>query len=428
MNRHMSESFMIISIFGFLILSAFFSGSETAFFSLSKIQIKKLEKSNNKSSKRILRLLNKPKELLIIILLGNTLVNVAAASTAALIAISLGEKYLQHFSQSIFMVIEIIIMTMLLLIFGELAPKLLAFSSPEKTARSSSFILEIMKYLFWPIIKILEFISSIFTIRKRKGDQTDITSEDFKNLIQSKATQHSLEENEKKIITSIFRFSSTDAKKIMTPRVDIAGVDTSEGLQKIKDMILSSGHSKIPVYKTNIDNIIGIIYAKDIILNPEKKSISSFLRPPIFVTENTKIQNLLNKFKKSKILIAIIVDEYGGTAGLVTLEDILEELVGEIRDEYDKEKPNIMKQDNVTFNISGMYSIPELNDKFMLDIDEEKYDNLANFIYDNFNKVPEENESFIYKDLVKFTVKQIKARRIQYITLEVIKNSDESEI
>ncbi len=421
----MNISFPIISIIGFLIISAFFSGSETAFFSLTKIQIKKLEKSNNKSSKRILRLLNNPKELLVIILLGNTIVNVAAASTAALFAIRIGEKYLQHFSQSILMMIEIIIMTILLLVFGEIAPKLLAFSSPEKTARSSSLILEIIKYVFWPLIKILEFISSIFTTKKRKVEQTDITSEDFKNLIQSKVTQHPLEENEKRIITSIFRFSSTDAKRIMTPRVDIAGVDTSEGLQKVKDMIISSGHSKIPIYKANIDNIIGIIYAKDIILNPKKQSISSLLRPPLFVTENTKIQNLLNKFKRRKIQIAIIVDEYGGTEGLVTLEDILEELVGEIRDEYDNEKPNIVKQDNGTFSINGMYSISELNDKFILDIDEEKYDNLAEFIYDNFNKVPEENESFIYKDLVKFTVKRIKARRIQYITLEVINNSDE---
>jgi putative hemolysin len=420
-------SFSIISIIGFLIISAFFSGSETAFFSLTKIQIKKIEKNNNQSSRRILRLLKNPRELLIIILLGNTIVNVAAASTAAYIAIEIGENYLQQF-QSLLIIIEIFIMTILLLIFGEIAPKLLAFSSPEKTARSSSLILEIIKYLLWPIIKILVLISSIFSVNKSKVEQTDITSEDFKNLIQSKITQHSLEENEKRIITSIFRFSSTDAKNIMTPRVDIAGVDTSEGLQKIKDVIISSGHSKIPIYKTNIDNIIGIIYAKDIILNPKKQSISSLLRPPLFVTENTKIQNLLNKFKKRKIQIAIIVDEYGGTEGLITLEDILEELVGEIRDEYDNEKPNIVKQNNDIFSINGMYSISELNEKFILDIDEDKYDNLAEFIYDNFNKVPEENESFIYKDLVKFTVKRIKARRIQYITLEVINNSNEQEI
>jgi len=417
---------LLISIFGFLILSAFFSGSETAFFSLSKIQIKKLENNKNKSSKRIIRLLRNSKELLIIILLGNTIVNVAASSTAALIAINIGESHFQNFSQSIIMLIEIVIMTILLLIFGEIAPKLYAFSSPEKVARSSSLILEVIKFVFWPIIKILELISSLFSVKKHKEEEPDITSEDFKNLIRSKVTRHSLEENEKQIISSIFRFSSTDAKNIMTPRVDMAGVDTSEGLQKVKDTIISSGHSKIPIYKTNIDNIIGIIYAKDIILNPQKSTISSLLRPPLFITENTKIQKLLNKFKRSKILIAIIVDEYGGTEGLITLEDILEEIVGEIRDEYDKEKPNIVQQNKNTYIINGMYTISELNEKFMLDIDEEEYDILADFIYDNFNKVPDENESFIYQDMVKFTVKRVKARRIQYITLEVINNDDES--
>jgi len=419
-------NFLLISIFGFLILSAFFSGSETAFFSLSKIQIKKLENNKNKSSKRIIRLLRNSKELLIIILLGNTIVNVAASSTAALIAINIGESHFQNFSQSIIMLIEIVIMTILLLIFGEIAPKLYAFSSPEKVARSSSLILEVIKFVFWPVIKILELISSLLSVKKHKEEEPDITSEDFKNLIRSKVTHHSLEENEKQIISSIFRFSSTDAKNIMTPRVDMAGVDTSEGLQKVKDTIISSGHSKIPIYKTNIDNIIGIIYAKDIILNPQKSTISSLLRPPLFITENTKIQKLLNKFKRSKILIAIIVDEYGGTEGLITLEDILEEIVGEIRDEYDKEKPNIVQQNKNTYIINGMYTISELNEKFMLDIDEEEYDILADFIYDNFNKVPDENESFIYQDMVKFTVKRVKARRIQYITLEVINNDDES--
>jgi len=422
-----SESFSLITIIGFLFLSAFFSGSETAFFSLTKIQIIKLEKSKSKTSQRIMRLLKNPKELLIIILLGNTIVNVAASSTAALIAISIGERYAQYVSTSLLLTIEIVVMTLLLLIFGEIAPKLIAFASPEKIARSSSFFLEIIKYVLWPLIKILELISLIFSSKKNKTEKKDITSEDFKNLIQSKATRHSLEENEKKIITSIFRFSTTDAKKIMTPRVDIASIDSSEGLQKVKEMIIRSGHSKIPVYQTNIDNIIGIIYAKDVILNPNKRSISSLLRPPLFVTENTKIQNLLNKFKTRKIQIAIIVDEYGGTEGLVTLEDILEELVGEIRDEYDKEKPTIVMQRDGKYLINGMYSISELNDQFNLDIDEDKYDNLAEFIYDNFNKVPEVNESFIYEEMVKLTVKEIKARRIHYITLEVLDNNDEAE-
>jgi CBS domain containing-hemolysin-like protein len=213
----------------------------------------------------------------------------------------------------------------------------------------------------------------------------------------------------------------------MTPRVDIIAVDSSEGLKKVKEQIVESGHSKIPIYKTNIDNIIGIVYAKDVILNPTKKTLPALLRPSLFITENTKIQNLLNQFKNKKIQIAIVVDEYGGTSGLLSLEDILEELVGEIMDEYDKEKPTISQLNDNEYTISGMCSIPELNETFNLNIDDEEYDNLAEFLYDNFNKVPKKNESFIYEGRVKFTITNIKAQRIQYAKMYLIKKLDETE-
>ena len=423
----MEDSFSFIAIIGFLFLSAFFSGSETAFFSLTKIQLKKMEKKRSRSNRRIFRLLKNPRELLIIILLGNTIVNVAASSSATLIAISLGNKYLSHLSQSLIITIEIILMTILILIFGEITPKLLAFSSPEKIASFSSFFLETIKYILWPLIKILEFISSIFSVKRSTATNSDLTSEDFKNLIGSKAAQNSLEESEKKIISSIFRFSSTLAKEIMTPRVDIIAVDSSEGLKKVKEQIIKSGHSKIPIYKTNIDNIIGIVYAKDVILNPAKQTLAALLRPSLFITENTKIQNLLNQFKNKKIQIAIVVDEYGGTSGLLSLEDILEELVGEIMDEYDKEKPTISRLNDDEYIISGMCSIPELNETFNLNIDDEEYDNLAEFLYDNFNKVPKKNESFIYEGSIKFMITNIKAQRIQYAKMYLIKKPDETE-
>ena len=423
----MEDSFSFIAIIGFLLLSAFFSGSETAFFSLTKIQLKKMEKNRSRSNRCIFRLLKNPRELLIIILLGNTIVNVAASSSATLIAISIGNRYLSHLSQSLIITIEIILMTMLILIFGEITPKLLAFSSPEKIASFSSFFLETIKYILWPLIKILEFISMIFSVKQSTATNSDLTSEDFKNLIHSKAAQKSLEESEKKIISGIFRFSSTLAKEIMTPRVDIIAVDSSEGLKKVKEQIVISGHSKIPIYKTNIDNIIGIVYAKDVILNPTKQTLASLLRPSLFITENTKIQNLLNQLKNKKIQIAIVVDEYGGTSGLLSLEDILEELVGEIMDEYDKEKPTISHLNDNEYIISGMCSIPELNETFNLNIDDEEYDNLAEFLYDNFNKVPKTNESFIYKEKVKFTITNIKAQRIQYAKMYFIKKPDETE-
>ncbi|MBN1326773.1 MAG: HlyC/CorC family transporter [Candidatus Cloacimonetes bacterium] len=420
--REISISFLVLIIFGFLILSAFFSGSETAFFSLTKIQLKKLEKNRTSRIRRIFRLLKNPRELLIIILLGNTIVNVAASSTAALIAIRIGDKIVNPKNQPVIIFLEIMIMTFLLLLFGEISPKLYAFSAPVKIAGFSGFILEMIKYLFWPVVKALDLISYIFSRKKPASSSSGITSEDFRNLINSKSTQSSLEENEKKIIASIFKFSSTTAREIMRPRVDIVALEVSEGLTKLKNTIISCGHSKIPIYKKNVDNIIGIIYAKDIILNPEKQTINSLLRPCLFVTENVKIQSLLNQFKSKKIQIAIVVDEYGGTSGLITLEDILEELVGEIMDEYDREKPMITKINELEYQISGMYSISDLNQRFYLDLDEEEYANLAELLFDKLNKVPHENETYIYKDRIQFTITNIKAQRINEIRMKILDN------
>ena len=245
-------SFIIIILF--LICSAFFSGSETAFFSLSKVQIKKLENSRRSKSRRIIRLLKNPRELLIIILLGNTIVNVLASSTAALIAIKIGEIYMSDSTQGVAIFVEIIIMTLLLLVFGEITPKLIAYSSPLELASSNSFFIEIMKYLLWPAIKILELISALFSKVDQEDDQGNLTTEEFKNLINSKATEDSLEENEKKIIASIFKFSSTTAREILIPRVDMIAADISDGVDKIKEIIMSSGHSKIPIFKNIKDS------------------------------------------------------------------------------------------------------------------------------------------------------------------------------
>lgn len=421
-------SFLLIVFY--LILSAFFSGSETAFFSLSKVQIKKLENAKSAKSRRVNRLLKNPRELLIIILLGNTIVNVLASSTAALIAITIGENHCGDVPRIFAILIEIIIMTILLLVFGEITPKLLAFSAPVKIASNHGLLIEIVKYLLWPAIKILDLISAIFSKVESNQNKSNLTSEEFKNLINSKATEDSLEENEKKIIASIFKFSSTTAREILIPRVDMIAADISDGVSNVKDVIMGSGYSKIPIYKQNIDNIVGMVYAKDIILNPKKQSINSLLRPALFVTENVIIQNLLNQFKKSKIQIAIVVDEYGGTTGLITLEDILEELVGEIMDEYDEETLPLTKISENEYKVSGMYSIADLNSEFYLDIDEEEYDNLAEFIFDNFNRVPKINEEFIYNNRAVFTIINISSQRINYVKMrllnQIINENDES--
>ena len=422
----MEDSLSYIFLVGLLILSAFFSGSETAFFSLTKIQIKKYEKSANASERRINKLLLNPRSLLVLILLGNTLVNVAASSTAALIALELGEKYFGSKGHAFTIAFEIMIMTFVLLIFGEITPKLLAYNSSEKFSKYTSLPLILLYYLLYPMIKILEFINIIFSNRSRYSvdKNNNITTEDLKNLLQSESTEHPLEDSEKEIIQSIFRFfSGTKACEIMTPRVDIVGIESTESYEDLKQFLLESGHSKLPVYEGSIDNTIGIIYAKDVILNPDKTSISSLIRNPYYVTENSQISDLLNMFRQKKIQISVVVDEYGGTSGLLTLEDILEELVGEILDEYDKEGPTISMISDDEFIINGMVSISELNQKFDLNIPEEDYDNLAEFLYDRFNRVPARYDSYIYEDRIEFVVTNIKSRRIHYVRVKKLKKS-----
>ncbi len=417
----MDDNLPYLLLVGLLFLSAFFSGSETAFFSLTKIQIKKFEKSKKASERRINRLLLTPRSLLILVLLGNTMVNVAASSTAAVIAIKLGNHYFGNRAHTFTIIFEILVMTFLLLLFGEITPKLLAYNFSEKFSKFSSLPLTILFYLLFPIIKALEFIQLLFTRRSRItiDKNLHITTEDLRNLLESKSTHHPLEDSEKEIIQSIFRFfSGTKACEIMTPRVDIVGIEDTESYDNLKKLLLESGHSKLPVFKDNIDNIIGFVYAKDVILNRDKTSIKSLMRPPNYVTENSLVSNLLNVFRKKKMQIALVVDEYGGTSGLLTLEDILEELVGEILDEYDKEGPTISMINENEYIISGMVSISELNQKFELDIPEEDYDNLAEFLYDSFNRVPARYDSYIYENRIEFVVTNIKSRRINYVRVK----------
>jgi CBS domain containing-hemolysin-like protein len=211
----------------------------------------------------------------------------------------------------------------------------------------------------------------------------------------------------------------------MTPRVDIVGIEDTESDDNLRQILLDSGHSKLPVYKENIDNVIGFIYAKDVILNPENKSILTLMRPPNYVTENSQISHLLNQFRQKKTQIALVVDEYGGTSGLLTMEDILEELVGEILDEYDREGPTINMISEDEYIISGMVTISELNQKFDLDIPEDEYDNLAEFLYDSFNRVPARYDSYVYEDRIEFVVTNIKFRRINYVRVKKLRKNYE---
>jgi len=414
---------VLLLIFVLLILSALFSGAETAFFSIAKIHLKKLEKDNTSISKRILKLLKKPKQLLFSVLLGNNLVNTAATALATIFALKLAEGIGSY--KPLVITGLIVVMTILLIIFGEIIPKLYALSTPIRFAGFISVFITVFKFLLYPVIIVLDLLATHLSKKKEFTAvlSTSLSQDDIRNIVQSQRSNTVLEENEKNIIDSIFRFSSTEVKEIMVPRVDIVGVELNSSIDEARAIIVESGYSRIPVYKKNIDEIVGVVYAKDLILYPEKSTLLTLQRKVSFIPENMKIQALLNQFQSRKKQIAIVVDEYGGTAGLVSLEDILEELVGEIMDEYDDEQPAITKLAENVYLVSAMIQVSTLNRTLELELEEE-FDNLAELLYSELKHIPSKNEKFVYKGSLEFTITNVKKQRIHYVKMRKLNNEE----
>jgi len=421
------DNYTLLWIGLFLLASAFFSASETALFSLTKFQQKKLENSENKCDRRILKLLNKPRFLLITILLGNTLVNISISSFATLYSLYLKEHFGLQLADSTIITIQIIVTTSIILLLGEIVPKLIAWAKAYPVARFVTIPLQLIGILLYPVLKLLELFSMLLSKKKAGLSVAEITSEEFHSLIHSNNSMHPLEEHEKKILTGLFRLPKAEIREIIVPRVHLTAIEETQSLDELRELIVESGYSRIPVYRNTIDDIVGVVYAKDILLKPETKDIPELMRPAWFVTENMKIQTLLNQFKSKKTQIAIVVDEYGGTSGIITLEDIMEELVGEIQDEYDiDEVPLLERIDENTLIVSGMCSIRELNTELGIELDPENFDNIADFLLEHFNHVPKVNEKMSFEDRVVFTIEDSNKKRIIKVRIELISEGSES--
>ena len=410
--------FNIILLFVFIFLSAFFSSSETALFSLSKVYRKKLEKGNTLTQRAINKLLSQPKTLLITILLGNTVVNVIFASLAAIIAMQI-----TGISHSLAITIEIIVATIIILIFGEIVPKFIAYRYSKKYTSLIALPLSFFYYLFYPAVKLIELFTRIITPKKHHQitDDTTITSEDIKGIVEDAAPDVlGIKKNERRMIRSIFDFTVTTVKEIMTPRVDITAVEITDGIEELKKVMSKSGYSRIPIYRGNIDNIIGMVYSKDIILNLESDhKIKKLMRNCFYVPENMQINLLLSYFRKNQIHLAVVVDEYGGTSGVITMEDILEEIVGEILDESDIEEVNVKEIEENEYLISCSVDLDEVVEKFDLPLQDD-IDSFTGFIYNLFGRIPSENEAVIYRDRYKFIIEELDQQRVKTVRLKIL--------
>jgi len=420
--------FEVIALLVFIMLSAFFSGTETALFSLNKLQIKKMQKKeeNNWRVKSIIRLLDDPQRTLISILIGNMFVNISASSLATYLAIK--------FFGDIGIGIASGIMIFIILVFGEIVPKSIAVANAERISKKIARPIEIISIGLFPLIRFFKAIISIwyyFFGKKSIKEKKEITEEDLITLVEVGKDDGVIEEEEKKMIRNIFEFGDTLVKEVMIPRVDMACIPSDTKLNSILKLIKKVGHSRIPVYDETIDNIIGILYAKDLLgiyekwyISKEKFDLKEIIREAYFVPENKKIDELLDIFQRDKIQIAIAIDEYGGTAGLVTMEDVVEEVVGEIIDEYDKEIKLFEITEDNTVIADGIISIEKINEILNIEIPENGFETLGGFIFDLLGKVPKRGEKIKYHN-IQIIIEQVVKNRIRRV--KIIKELQQPE-
>ena len=408
------EIFLLILL---LLLSAYFSSSETAFFHLRS--------SNKDVPHKVKKFLKNPQKLLVSLLVGNTIVNVLIAFLATYFTISWANK--NNFNQSKALLFEIIIITILILIFGEIIPKTIAIKKSSNIAsifsKSLSYFIVVLK----PITFLFSAITTFFLqLLPNKTEKIFDSEEELKILAEIGEEEGTLQEDESDIIQSIFEFDNKTVGEIITPRVDMIALESNASIDEAMDIISEKQFSKIPIYKNNIDNISGILYAKDIIpyLTGSRQNINllSISRTPLFVPETKPINELLEDFKGKKTNIAIIVDEWGGTEGLITLEDLVEEVIGEIRDPFDKEEIPIIKQSKDVFIANASITIYDLQEETEIIFpDERDYDTLGGFILDSMTYIPKKGEYVNYKKW-RFEVNSINNNRIEKVLIKKRKN------
>lgn len=416
----------IIFLFVLIIFSGFFSGSEVALFSLDRKKIKYYFGESNLISRYIVDLLERPRRLLVVILIGNTTVNVSASIVAVSLALDYSSSH--NISADFVLTIQILLLTTVIVLFGELLPKVWASKNVITASKISAIPMFWISVIIYPVAEtITEFIKSLSSRLKFDKSKSALLPEEIPELTNIGNEQGKIEDEEHGLISSLFAFKSVIVSEIMTPRVDMISIEEKSDFESLIKVITETAHSRIPLFRDDLDEIVGIIYAKDILKflkETEKRNdiqLSTFARKAYFVPKTKSIDELLKEFQTKKMHIAIVVDEYGGTAGMITMEDIIEEVVGEIRDEFDKEELPFTKIENNMFIALGKLSIEQLNELLNSSIKnvDNDFETLAGLIINEAGTIPREGFS-IELENYKFTVKEVFKKRITKVLIEKI--------
>ncbi len=424
------DEYFVIKFLAFIILltcSAFISGAEIAFFSLSSTELDEAAESDSKQQKKVVELLKHPQKLLATILISNNFINILIV----LIFAFLGEELFYRITNGYLkFAIEVVLVTFLILLFGEVLPKVYANRNAMKFAVIMATPIKVLSVIVTPLSKPLLGLNNMVEkrlVQKKSNFSVEKLSQALE-LTSNTATT----EDEQKILEGIVSFGKTETVQIMKPRTDVFAISDDDTYKNVLSEIVKKGYSRNPVYHENIDNIIGVLYAKDLLphLSKTKFKWQNLLREPIFVPENKKLDDLLKNFQEKKIHLAVVVDEYGGTSGIVTLEDIIEEIVGDIADEFDDEDLLYSKIDDNRFVFEGKTSIKDFSKVIAIDEDffeEEKgeAETLAGFILEISKKFPKKNEILKFEHLT-FKVEAMDKRRVKQVkvTINPILNED----
>ncbi len=416
----------IVLLFVLLILSGFFSSSETALFSISRTKARHLAKQTGKVYILIKQMKEDPHRLLSTILIGNNIVNVAASAIATRLTIDVFTTY-DTFGASTSYAIGTVtgIMTFLILVFGEVFPKSVATRNSVVVARAVIYPIYWCSLIFFPVVLFLDFIPKLTgKIRPTPA----VTEEELRTFVEVVEEEGEIKETEKVLIHNVFEFDDTNASEILTPRADMFIIEADAPLDL--RTIAESGFTRIPVIQEGIDNVVGILNVKDLLASHAKceniTDVRQLMRPPYFVPEHIKLDALLRQFKKRKSHMAIVVDEHGGVSGIITLEDAIEELVGEIRDETDKEERLIVRQKNRDWIVLGKTDIDEVNETIGMNIpDATEYDTFSGYVLEQIGRIPSEDESITLGDF-DIIVKSMDGNRIKEYIVRPVKKAPES--
>lgn len=412
-----SVGIRLVLVILLLSLSAFFSSAETALTTVSKMRIRTLAEAGDKKAITLMKVIEDPGKMLSMILVGNNIVNLSASSMMTTLTMELfGSKAVG---------VATGVLTLLILVFGEITPKTMATLNAERLSLAYAGIVYWLMRLLTPVIFLVNKLSTavMFLLRVDPNKKPDaITEDELRTIVEVSHEEGVIESEEKKMINNVFDFGDAVAKDVMVPRIDMSFVDVNTSYQDLVDIFREEKYTRFPVFEETTDNVIGIINIKDIFLaeNSEDFSVKNYLRQPLYTYEFKKVSELMIEMRKAMINIVIVLDEYGATAGLITLEDMLEEIVGEIRDEYDEDEEEALIQIGPReYVVEGSMKLTDLNDYLELNLQSEDYDSIGGLVIGLLDHLPEEGEDVVI-DNVRLCVDSVEKNRIDKIHLYIL--------